>query len=281
MKRITALTVFIVLFTAMSALAQSTVYTVPLHDQVVRAGAYGKAAVECASQVNQVAGVTTVAPAIWPKESIYTFRATAGTIEISSSDDDDKAADTGARTVVVEGLDANYAPISETITMAGQAAKVDGNWPTTAHSTKSFLRVNRAYVATSGTSKANEGVIYIHSNHGGTTSGVPADFTMVYAIIPLGYGQSEMAVYTVPAGYTGVITSLYGSTDVGTCELLLQGYEYGESWKTMQRMIANTGVPFERNVSFPLTEKMDVKLTTNYGVSRTVGAGFKLFVQKN
>lgn len=132
------------------------------------------------------------------------FPATALQMTVSSSSASDTAAGTGARTVLITGLDANYAVITDTVTMNGQTAVT---------TTKSFLRINNMLVTTAGTGLANAGTIYIGS--GVVTAGVPAT---IYNVIAVGYNNTTSSQYTVPAGYTGylVIARIGLAQDTGT-----------------------------------------------------------------
>lgn len=136
---------------------------------------------------------------VWGDGGLVVFPAAAGTMNVSSSSVDDTSAGTGARTIVLQGLDANYNEISETVTLNGQ---------TTVASTKEFLRVNYITVATTGSGKANAGIIYVGA--GVNTAGVPAT---VYGAVYTGFNASTTACYTIPAGHTGYIVS--GGISVG------------------------------------------------------------------
>jgi len=98
---------------------------------------------------------------------LYPFPAAAGTISAVSS-----AADTMG--VYIEGLDANYAPISETITLTGT---------TPAIGSKSFLRVNKARITAS-------------NNAGNITLTIGSD-TVAY--IEATTGTHQAIAYTTPA----------------------------------------------------------------------------------
>lgn len=129
---------------------------------------------------------------VWPLQSLITFPASALQMTVSSSSASDTSAGTGARTVVVQGLDASYNEVTETVVMNGQTAVT---------MTASLLRVNYAYVATAGSGNSAAGNIYIGT--GTVTSGVPAT---VYDIIKLDYNNTTTGSYTIPAGYTGYLT---------------------------------------------------------------------------
>lgn len=128
---------------------------------------------------------------IWSQGGLYSYLSSASVLKISSSSTDDTSAGTGARTVQISGLDANYDEITETITLNGQTA-VD--------TTNEYIRVNRAKVLTAGTGGQNAGVIY--AGTGTVTSGVPAN---KYTTIAIGDNQTLMALWTVPRGYTAYL----------------------------------------------------------------------------
>lgn len=104
----------------------------------------------------------------------YVFPVSAAQLSLVSS----SASDGSSLTVQVNGLDANFDLLTETIALNGTTAVTTVN---------SYFRVNSLYV-TNGT---NVGTI--KATQGSST---------VYAYINPGVGQSQMAVYTVPNGYT-------------------------------------------------------------------------------
>ena len=109
---------------------------------------------------------------IWDGGGDYTFITSSGTATATSSDTDDN---TG--TIQIFGLDSNYDLAEETLTIGGSAGSV------------SFIRVFRALMKTANTGNANVGTITI------TVSS-----TTVAQILPT-YGQTLMAIYTVPRKY--------------------------------------------------------------------------------
>jgi hypothetical protein len=112
-------------------------------------------------------------------------------MKVSSSSANDTANGTGARTVYVEGLDANHEEISEIVTLSGQTAVLTA---------QSFLHINNAYVATAGSGLSAAGDIYF--GDGVVTAGVPAT---VYDLIKFDYNQRITGSYTVPAGFTAYV----------------------------------------------------------------------------
>jgi hypothetical protein len=172
-----------------------------IYSSVSRQGAYEPFELQVARGQIQAHSVVTIAgynsdvdtawEMITPVGNL-SYAAAALQMTVSSSDADDTSAGTGARTVLIAGLDANYAVISETVTMNGQTAVT---------TTNSFLRINSMLVTTAGSSFANEGIIYIGT--GTVTSGVPAT---IYNVISAGFNNATSSQYTIPAGYTGYLT---------------------------------------------------------------------------
>lgn len=119
---------------------------------------------------------------VWVSAGNLVWPVAASTLEVLSSSANDTAAGTGARTVIITGLDINYNVISETIILNGLAAVVTVN---------SYFRLNRAYVATSGTINGNNiGTLTIQISGGGNIQG---------QIAP-GFGRLAKSHFTVPNG---------------------------------------------------------------------------------
>ena len=177
---------------------------------------------------------------------LYSYLTSATVLTVTSTDGDDSASGTGARTVTVEGLDANYNQVSETLTVGGGAGSVE------------FFRVFRAFVATSGSSGTNEGTISIAQ--GATTL---AQIRAVGSPSSTGLGQTFMSIYTVPAGYTGYIFDWNVSTAKadGDVFLVKKGHNDNGTWRSQDVMHTNQN-SIERNYKFPLKieEKADIEV---------------------
>jgi hypothetical protein len=128
---------------------------------------------------------------VWSQGGLYSYLTSASVLKVSSSSTADTSAGTGARTVLIAGLDADCNEISETVTLNGQ---------TEVNTTNSFYRVFRMTVKTAGTGAQNAGIIY--AGTGTVTAGVPAN---VYGAIAIGDNQTLMALWTVPANYTAYL----------------------------------------------------------------------------
>lgn len=119
----------------------------------------------------------------------YVFPPSAIQMNVASTDNQDGAGGTGVRTLRIEGLDANYAVITEDITMTGTT-------PVT--TTNSFLRINFCYSLTAGSAGAAVGTITVKDTTNTTT----------YTLISIGNNSCRQLIYTVPAGKTLFLTSL-------------------------------------------------------------------------
>lgn len=126
----------------------------------------------------------------------------AAVVKVSAANAADTATGTGARTVLLSGVDANYNEISEVIALNGQTA---------VNSVNSYLFVNSLQVLTTGSGNTNAGIIYVGT--GTVTTGVPAT---QYIQIPVGVCISRAGFYVVPAGYSMVINNFVISNGTAT-----------------------------------------------------------------
>lgn len=160
------------------------------------------------------AAVVAVEETAWREGGAYAYPAAATTLDVTSGsaeDDTDKGAGvpgTGAHTVRITGLDADYEEISEDIDLNGVGAVT---------TTAEFLRVNDMRVIAAGTGGANAGII-LAKGHGGAT---------VYAHIAAGANGTQQAVYTVPAGKQAHVIAAQFNDDSSN--------QVAETWRIMVR----------------------------------------------
>lgn len=156
-----------------------------------------RGAVEGYSSNNAIghASVGTTYQTVWDCTATkYTWPSTALAMTIVSDDGNDNSAGTGARTVMVNGLDSNWDEITTAVSLTGLTpAAIPGT----------FIRINSAYVVTAGTNDGALGVLTIAS--AGTT----------YACITNGYNRTLMGIFTIPDGYYGIILQGKGSAGAG------------------------------------------------------------------
>jgi hypothetical protein len=216
---------------------------------------------------------------IWAEGGLYSYLTAATVLKVSSSSTNDTSAGTGARTVQLYGLDADYNEINELVTLNGQTA---------VNTTQSFLRIYRMVVRSAGSGGANAGVIY--AGTGTVTTGVPAN---VYASVNgvEGANQSLMALWTVPAGYTAYLLQ-YGvsngttSNTPAVCKLILAVRPYGEVFQSKDVKSLTTGMHVEETFALPLKieEKSDIEvraISSSAAVTFDISSAFEIIYIKN
>lgn len=211
---------------------------------------------------------------VWSHGGLYSYPAAATVMTVSSSSANDTAAGTGARTVLVSGLDADYNEISETVTLNGQSA---------VSTTKSYLRMFRAYVVTAGSGETAAGTIYVGT--GTVTSGVPAN---VYAEIAHGENQTTMAVWTVPAGYTAYVTGgTFSAASNNAAQYVLGKFVIrtpGGVFRTAADITVNSNVfryDWEYPVAIPEKTDIEARAIALSGTNFYVTASFEAVYIKN
>jgi len=152
----------------------------------------------------------------------------------------DSASDTSALSIQIQGLDANYAPLTETIAMNGT---------TNVTTTNSFLRIN-LMTTTNGLNVGN-----ITAKISSTT----------YAKINAGIGQTQMSIYTVPKGYTFYLAYVQADASIGfTSSNYMKYAEYNKDNVTGEINVLNQ-TTFVQSLNIPYTcpiphtEKTDIQ----------------------
>ena len=198
---------------------------------------------------------------VWDvNDTLYPWTAfnTAGVLTIPAVN----ASDNG-QTVTVIGLDENYNSISETFTVSSS---------TTTTGTKTFKRAFRAFCTDSATNVGN-----ITIQRSGTT----------IARITAGKGQTLMAVYTVPAGYTGYIMkgimTVAANADA-TGDMFIKyfdqtAFRVGHSFE-----VSGTGGPYMYDFTVPavIPEKSDIDVRASVRSNNArVTAAFDVILIRN
>ncbi len=214
----------------------------------------------------------TVPEDVWGVGGVYTGfpDSTLETVEALSSSALDAAAGTGARTISITGLDANYNVISETITLNGV---------TPVASTQQFRRVHTARVVTAGSGGVNAGIITVR--HSTTEANVFLD-------IQIGINQSNCSAYTVPAGFTAYMVKLYAVIRGGNTAALDGGIwtrTFGEVFRQRRPFSVPASAPWVDNIygGVVFTEKSDIviRITASSANNVDVVAGYDLILVKN
>lgn len=192
---------------------------------------------------------------IWDGGGIYSYISTAGTCVLTSSDTDDNAS-----TVIVEGLDANYDLLTETVTVGGSA------------STGAFHRIFRMTVDDANTGNTNVGTI---------TATVDS---AARAIISPGNGQTLMATYTIPNGYRAYLLTVNGAPSKQkelTLKLMARPYLNNGTFNTKAYL---TGFGDHIDKCYKINEvfdaKTDIELQAKTDAVTGVSGGFELLIEK-
>ena len=172
---------------------------------------------------------------VWTGGGLYPWAslATAQTIYCLST----SASDTAVLTL--EGLDSSYHEISETVTLTGTSAVA---------TTTTFLRVFRMTYEDG----ANAGDI--------TARTVSASGTIV-AQIDTGYAQTLMAVYTVPAGFTGYMVTLDATIDANkNCQVMMYHRLAGKPFRIAHVAETTGHYRYDFNAPLRIPEKTDIDI---------------------
>jgi hypothetical protein len=209
----------------------------------------------CQFGINSAVGATL--ETVWVGGDTYTFPSSATITTISSSNANDTAAGTGARTVFVDGLDANYLRVTETASLNGQTGVT---------LTHQYLRINKVTILTAGSGGTSAGSIFVGT--GTVTTGVPA---VILNRTGSSSNESESGFYSVPAGYTAYITRWTMSSSNNTANeatrFILRVRPFGGvfGYKAVYNIPGNGIYECEAAYPLPLPAKADfevVALTT-------------------
>ena len=199
---------------------------------------------------------------VWDvSDTVYPWASweTAGTVSIPTVN----ASDNG-KTVAIVGLDADYNPLTENIVVSSSTAVT---------TTSSFIRIYRAFMVNG--SASNIGNIDIQK--GGVT----------VARITASKSQTQMAIYTVPAGYTayltqGTCTCQAGADATGNMFVRYGGdssFRVGHSFE-----VSGAGgqyfYPFNVPIAIPEKSDIDVEVSVRTNNAR-VTAAFDMILMQN
>jgi len=139
--------------------------------------------------------VTSSDQDVWTNGGDYNFLAGATILEIASNNIEDGITGLGARTVVIEGVDAGVNLITETISLVGNGISIG--------TTNSFLRVTKAFVDDAGTYRgSNFNDLNIQVSGSGPILGVINGGFGTINTASYGIGETQLGLSVVPAGKT-------------------------------------------------------------------------------
>lgn len=181
---------------------------------------------------------------VWSYGGLYTFILSPVPLFISSSDNTD------TQIITVSGLDENWLPQTQVITLTGQTkAPILGTW----------MRIDRAF-----NSDATEfaGRVYIYED---TTpvAGVPTA-SFVRGVIETDSQQTQMALYTIPANKTGyisaIIANVYNAGNADASALIQMRVRFeGGVFRDIFRLSLNTTGSSTNTYTFLFPDKFPPK----------------------
>ncbi len=229
--------------------------------EIAKGNVPGESIVPLNARILSTAGTLTFDD-LWSVGGLLSYPTAAESWEIVSDSASDAAAGTGARTVTVNSLDANYVQQSQSVTMNGL---------TPVALTGTHYRPRSIIVtAPAGTGLTNAGTITLRVAGAGAIRD---------SIIP-SVSVSKSTHITVPAGksyYLQRITPFVPKNEDGIVTLSFRTSDVGAPWlstvyMSLYQAVASIPTSFER-----FTEKTDIKFnvaTTNAGADLSLAAIF-------
>jgi len=201
--------------------------------------------------------IATTSICVWENATAYVYPGSAVPMSLVSA----SASDT-AVTLLITGLDANYNVLTESITLNGTTPVTTAN---------NYLRINNVRTTAGNAAGA------ITVSNAGTT----------YAKILAGAGQTQMAQYTVPAGYTFYLTrvDVFSNNSGGSGNYCVYDVRAQSANGVILSILQS---PFSdryearRVVPFPYTEKTSLQWHANTNLSTaSVGVVIEGILVKN
>jgi len=199
--------------------------------------------------------VTTTAIPVWENASTYTYPTSASTLTLVSTSASD---DTNAK-ILINGLDANFNILSETLALNGITGVTTVN---------SYFRINSLVMVSPGTGQTtNVGTITLKQS------------SNTLAQINVGIGKSQSTIYTVPAGYSFYLniaevntSNSYTSSTIVTYKVQAINNVTGVKLNILQQPFVSIYTINRSSDPFIYTEKTDIQwqLSTSTG---TIAAG--------
>jgi len=183
---------------------------------------------------------------IWNVGGIESYLSSAETMDIvsTSTNDDGDPAGTGAQQLIIYGLDNNWLPVQETVTLNGQ---------TDVTTTQAFIRVLRMVVIAAGATGSNVGVITATASTAAT----------VHSQINATDNQTLKINFSIPANRYGIIThSEIGCAKSDDCEIRFKVRPFGEVFQTKRLLnFFESTVSFSNILPILLPPKSDITIT--------------------
>jgi len=193
---------------------------------------------------------------VWENATTYTYITSASTLTLASS----SASDDTLANILINGLDANFKPISETLTLNGVTGVTTIN---------SYFRVNSLLMVSPGTGQTtNVGTITLKQS------------SNIVAQINAGIGKSQSTVYTVPAGYSFYLdfaevntSNSYTSSNIVTYSVQAINNNTGVKLQVLQQPFVSIYTANRSSDPYFYSEKTDVQWQLVTSTATTIAAG--------
>lgn len=192
---------------------------------------------------------------VWGTGGVLQFLSSSETMDIvsTSTDDDGNPEGTGAHRIAIRGLDDNYTPISEIVTLDGTSVVV---------TTQSYFRVNRMIILSAGSNDTNVGDISATATTAGT----------IQAEIKADNGVTTKSQLTVPENKRFFITSLsLGTQNNDEVQINIQSRIESGPWIVIYRtnIVSNS---YKEQFIYPpsIPSKADLRIQ---GINLGMGSG--------
>lgn len=188
---------------------------------------------------------------IIPQGGFYPWQTSAKTIKMISDSADDTSAGIGFRTALIIGLNSSRAEQQEVLSSNGATGTTSVN---------QYLRLNTVLVMSAGTNGTNIGTVDFVDN--------AAPTTILHRMLP-GRGIGQSSHFTVPAGYTYMIDSLFFCINRPTAATDASFATYFGSQNGFYRLpleLSISGTPYRHDVSppIPATEGTDITIRSTF-----------------
>jgi acetyltransferase-like isoleucine patch superfamily enzyme len=193
---------------------------------------------------------------VWENATTYTYITTASTLTLVSS----SASDDTLASILINGLDANFKPISEIIGLNGVTGVTTVN---------SYFRVNSMIMVSPGTSQStNVGIITLKQ------------VSNIVAQINAGISKTQSTIYTVPAGYSFYLdfaevntSNSYTSSNIVTYSVQAINNPNNVKLNVLQQPFVSIYTANRSSDPFLYAEKTDVQWQLVTSTATTIAAG--------
>ncbi len=226
------------------------------------------------NKFGKVSNLSTSDAYVWRVGGDYYWQTLPSAVNVAvGGNPEDSEVGNGARTIVVQGLGEDWQEYEEQITLSGSIATV----PTTGN----FIRTFRAAVLDVGQyTSSNSGEISILEQNGNQVCHIDSN-----------RGQSQMAIYTVPSGYSAYLKDITGYADANQNKVVqLRLMQRPEAYNTgnpkASRVVhefSNVNGQFKEEMfaSASFSEMTDLYFLASADSSSNLHVSFQLLLEKN